>query len=152
MSDTGAEAALSIRLSLMADSVDGRFSELSQLARGVMARAYAPYSEFQVGAALLCENGEVVVGCNVENASYPAGTCAERVALGAAVAAGHRRFLGVVIATQAGSPTPPCGICRQALAEFGTDIVVIAVGPNDVSARWLLSDLLPHPFTPSSLD
>lgn len=132
-------------------SVDVRLEELTARARAARDHAYAPYSKFRVGAALLCADGTIVDGCNVENASYPAGTCAERVALGAAVAAGHRKFLSVVIATDAPTATPPCGICRQALAEFGLALEVIAVTPDDAMTRWTLERLLPHPFTPSSL-
>lgn len=120
-------------------------------ARDAMRRAYAPYSKFRVGAALLCDDGTVVSGCNVENASYPAGTCAERVALGTAVARGHRRFRAIAIASDAPAPTPPCGICRQALAEFGLDLEVISLAADESTARWSLAELLPHPFTPSSL-
>ena len=116
-----------------------------------MELAYAPYSNFRVGAALLATDGAIIGGCNVENASYPAGTCAERVALGAAVVAGHRRFSAVVVCTEAGEPTPPCGICRQALAEFGLALEVISVTAKGSEARWSLAELLPHPFTPSQL-
>lgn len=125
--------------------------DLVHRARAAKAHAYAPYSNFQVGAALLCKDGTVVEGCNVENASYPAGTCAERVALGAAVAAGHREFSAIVIVTDAPEGTPPCGICRQALAEFGVTLPVIAVTPDGRETRWTLEQLLPHPFTPTSL-
>jgi cytidine deaminase len=128
-----------------------RESELTARARAVQARAYAPYSNFLVGAALLCEDGTVVEGCNVENASYPAGTCAERVALGAAVAQGHRSFVAVAIATDAPTGTPPCGICRQALAEFAPGIAIAAVARDGTVTRWSLDALLPHPFTPTSL-
>ena len=115
-----------------------------------MRNAYAPYSTFHVGAALLTEDGQVIAGCNVENASYPAGTCAERAAIGAAVAAGHQRFRAVFISTAADTPTPPCGVCRQVLAEFGMDLIVIARTTQGAEARWVLADLLPHPFTPAS--
>ncbi len=117
-----------------------------------MERAYAPYSGFRVGAALLAADGSIATGCNVENASYPAGVCAERVALGAAVTAGHREFLAIAIATEAQEPTPPCGICRQALVEFAPDLVVLSVTRGGGEARWTLRDLVPHAFTPHSLD
>lgn len=133
------------------DPVTARLAELTARARAARANAYAPYSKFQVGAALLCADGTIVAGCNVENASYPAGTCAERVALGAAVAAGHRAFAAIVIATDAQTATPPCGICRQALAEFGLGLEVIAVTPDGATTRWTLDRLLPDPFTPTSL-
>ena len=124
---------------------------LTERARAAKGRAYAPYSTFQVGAALLCADGTIVDGCNVENASYPAGTCAERVALGAAVVAGPREFPAVAIATDAPEATPPCGICRQALAEFAPGLAVLAIDASGRVTRWSLADLLPHPFTPASL-
>lgn len=124
---------------------------LTERARAAKARAYAPYSKFHVGAALLCADGSIVDGCNVENASYPAGTCAERVALGAAVVAGHREFTAVAIATDSPTATPPCGICRQALAEFAPGIAVIAIDASGRVTRWTLDGLLPNPFTPASL-
>ncbi len=129
-----------------------REEELTTRARAAQARAYAPYSQFHVGAALLCADGTIVDGCNVENASYPAGTCAERVALGAAVVAGHRQFVAVAIATDAPEGTPPCGICRQALAEFAPTLAVVAIAKDGRRVRWTLDSLLPFPFTPSSLE
>ena len=135
----------------MSGVVESRIPELTARARAAQSRAYAPYSKFPVGAALLATDGTIIEGCNVENASYPAGTCAERVALGAAVAAGHRAFTAVVITSDAQGATPPCGICRQALAEFGTSLHVIAVTRDGRETRWTLEALLPHPFTPSSL-
>lgn len=124
---------------------------LTERARAAKGHAYAPYSKFHVGAALLCADGSIIDGCNVENASYPAGTCAERVALGAAVVAGHREFTAVAIASDAPSATPPCGICRQALAEFAPGIAVLALDATGRVTRWTLSELLPSPFTPASL-
>jgi len=132
------------------DPVAPFLAALHEAALGAMRNAYAPYSMFHVGAALLTEDGQVIAGCNVENASYPAGTCAERAAIGAAVAAGHQHFRAVLISTEADTPTPPCGVCRQVLAEFGTDLVVIARTTTGGEARWVLADLLPDPFTPAS--
>lgn len=116
-----------------------------------MHRAYAPYSQFRVGAALLAADGTIIAGCNVENSSYPAGSCAERGALAAAVAAGHREFTHVVVVTEADEPTPPCGICRQALVEFAPRIAITSYTTSGAEASWSLADLLPHPFTPQSL-
>lgn len=135
------------------EQLENRLGELLVHSSEAKERAYAPYSEFRVGAALLATDGTIVIGCNVENASYPAGMCAERVALGAAVSAGLRRFAAIAIASDAPTSTPPCGICRQALAEFGLDLIVISAGAEGprTASRWTLAELLPHPFTPSSL-
>lgn len=125
---------------------------LRAAADAARANAWAPYSHFPVGAALESADGRVFAGCNVENASYPAGTCAERVALGTAVAAGARRFVRIVITSTQQEPTPPCGICRQALVEFAPALEVYAVTPDGRAARWSLAELLPAPFTPASLE
>lgn len=127
-------------------------ARLREVADAARANAWCPYSRFPVGAALESEDGIVYAGCNVENASYPAGTCAERVALGAAIAAGARRFVRVVITSAAHDPTPPCGICRQALVEFAPSLEVFAVAPDGRTIRWSLAGLLPAPFTPASLE
>jgi cytidine deaminase len=123
---------------------------LTAAARRARANAYAPYSEFTVGAALETDDGRVFVGVNVENASYGLTTCAERVAVGAAVTAGARRFRRLVIATGATPAAGPCGACRQVLAEFGTGLLVEAVGPQG-ARRWVLRDLLPDRFGPEDL-
>ena len=128
---------------------------LLEAARDAMTRAYAPYSRFRVGAALLCDDGTpdgvVVTGCNVENASYPASLCAERAAVGAAVAQGLRRYRAVAIATEADTASPPCGICRQVLVEFAPSLPVLSVARDGQVTRWSLDALLPHPFDPASL-
>jgi cytidine deaminase len=127
------------------------WKELRERAASAMARAYAPYSGFRVGAALLTSDGSVVEGCNVENASYPAGSCAERVAVGAAIARGLREFVALAVVTEATEPTPPCGVCRQVLMEFAPELPVLSATMGGAEARWLVSELLPHAFTPTSL-
>lgn len=113
-------------------------------------QAYAPHSHFYVGAALMMYDERIVVGCNVENASYSLSVCAERVAASAAVAAGYRHWRAIAVASVGG--VTPCGACRQFLAEFGMDVTVILVDVIDGSRRILkLSKLLPDAFDASSL-
>ena len=104
--------------------------------------AYAPYSGFKVGAAVLA-GGEIFIGCNVENASYPVGICAERAALSAALVAGHRTVDAVVVV--APKPVTPCGMCRQALAEFNPDVPILMLS-EQLEAQAALGRLLPDPF------
>lgn len=134
------------------DTVSPDVAALREVADAARANAWCPYSTFPVGAALVADDGRVFSGCNVENASFPAGMCAERVALGSAIAAGARRFSRVVITSIAPEPTPPCGICRQVLVEFAPDLEILAISPDGRTARWSLADLLPIPFTPASLE
>ncbi len=114
-------------------------------ARGMQEHAYCPYSNYRVGAALEAQDGTVFLGCNVENASYGLTICAERAAIFAAVGAGARRFTRIVIATDSEPPAPPCGACRQVLAEFGSELEVESVGPSQ-SKRWRIGELLPDAF------
>jgi len=125
---------------------------LRERAFAAMERAYAPYSNFRVGAALLSSDGSITEGCNVENAAYPAGICAERSAVSAAVARGNRAFETLLIATDAEEPTPPCGMCRQVLEEFSPRLTVVSATRDGREARWSLEELLPKAFTPHSLD
>ena len=118
---------------------------LVHAARAAQARAYAPYSNFRVGAALESEGGEIYVGCNVENASYGLTICAERAAVCAAVAAGAQRFRRAVVVTDADPPAAPCGACRQVLSEFGGDLRVDAVG-RQATVSWTIAELLPSAF------
>jgi len=120
-------------------------------ARAAMANAHAPYSRFRVGAAIEAADGRVFAGCNVESASYGLTICAERMALGAAVAAGARALRRVVVTTEVDPPAAPCGACRQLLAEFGLETEIVAVGPAG-ERRWTLRDLLPDAFTRGSLE
>ena len=126
-------------------------AELRDAAFDAMERAYAPYSRFRVGAALVAATGEVVTGCNVENAAYPSSICAERGAVMSAVAQGIRAFDRLVIATEADEPASPCGQCRQVLVEFAPALPILSVTRGGREARWSLAELLPNPFTPASL-
>ena len=125
---------------------------LRERAFAAMDRAYAPYSSFHVGASLLGSDGSISDGCNVENAAFPSGLCAERAALAAAVARGVRDFRAIVIATASQAPAPPCGMCRQALIEFSPELEVISITRGGGESRWRVADLLPAAFTPRSLE
>ena len=112
--------------------------------------AYAPYSRYAVGAALLTSDGEIYTGANVENAVYPLGLCAERVAVFKAVSEGHRKFKAIVVATENGGA--PCGACRQVLAEFGLDLAVFVIDAQGTTVlETTLQALLPAPFGPDDL-
>lgn len=120
-----------------------RMRSIAEAARG---NAYAPYSHFHVGAALRSATGAVYGGGNVENASSPAGICAERSALAAAVTDGARGFEELVLVSDAEEPVPPCGVCRQALSEFAPSLRIVSHGTNGETAEWSLAELLPHQF------
>lgn len=118
---------------------------LLERARQARTMAYAPYSRFQVGAALETEDGSVFVGCNVENAAYGLTVCAERVAVATAVAAGHRRFRQIALSTRARLPTSPCGACRQVLAEFCDELDIHSEASGH-RMHWRFSELFPARF------
>lgn len=121
---------------------------LMEAAQGAVKRAYAPYSNFRVGAAILTEQRSLFSGCNVENASYGLTVCAERAAIFSAVAqegGDKMRILAVAVVNERGEPCPPCGACRQVIFEFGPDAVVIFQGPSGLEERCA-ADLLPEGF------
>ena len=121
-------------------------------ARTVRQRAHAPYSRFAVGAALLDEQGRIHVGCNVENAAYPQGLCAEAGAIAALVAAGGRRIVAAAVVGDAPQPVTPCGGCRQKLREFAADdCPVWAADDSGLRGTYTLGGLLPHGFGPDHL-
>jgi cytidine deaminase len=121
-------------------------------ARDARERAYAPYSGFRVGCALLTADGRVFVGANVENAAYSPSICAERVALPAAVVAGARDFPALAVVGDGDGPCTPCGVCRQVLYEFAPDLLVLAAGETGAVGRYVLGrDLLPEGFGPARL-
>jgi cytidine deaminase len=130
------------------DPIDTLFAA----ARAVQARAHAPYSRFRVGAALLDEAGAVHAGCNVENAAYPVGTCAEAGAVAAMVAGGGRRIAAILVLGDGEALVTPCGACRQRLREFGApDLPVHIAGPGGVRRTFTLEELLPASFGPDNL-
>ncbi len=118
--------------------------QLTKVASEARERAYAPYSNFKVGAALLARSGKVYSGCNVENASLGLTICAERAALATAIAGGDNEFVSVAVVTTFKSPLFPCGACRQVLAEFGLDMQVIASTTDGQTDTRTLADLLPE--------
>ncbi|MSO63430.1 MAG: cytidine deaminase [Acidobacteria bacterium] len=129
-----------------ATSAQASVDKLVAAARAVRERAVADFSGFKVGAALETTDGQIITGCNIENASYGLTVCAERVAIFKAISEGHRAFTRIVVVANTESPTPPCGACRQILWEFGGDIEVILANTTAVTARLQMKDLLPLPF------
>jgi cytidine deaminase len=141
---TGAEQAKS------GEGTEGNIAEaLVRAALAARTQAYAPYSHYQVGSALLVADGSIVVGCNVENAAYPATICAERVAMTSAVAQGKRDFVAIAVATQDGGS--PCGICRQVMSELGPEMIVYISNAHGDFQTTSVRALLPHSFDRSSL-
>lgn len=125
--------------------------ELMKIARKARQNAYAPYSHFAVGAALLAESGRVYTGCNIENASYGLTCCAERNAIFAAVGAGERRFKMLAVAADSPEPVAPCGACRQVIAEFGIPFVVMG-NLKETTKTMTAEELLPYGFGQESMN
>lgn len=119
---------------------------LIDMALKAMENAYAPYSGFKVGAALLCSDKKVYTGCNIENSSYGASNCAERTAIFKAVSEGEREFEKIAIVSSSGDFTFPCGICRQVLSEFMYDKTVVIFSEKDGISEFKVKDLLPEAF------
>jgi cytidine deaminase len=124
--------------------------ELISAAQAARARAYAPYSGYEVGAALLGKSGQVYTGCNVENAVYPLCTCAERAAIVKAVSEGERAFAALAVATENGGA--PCGSCRQILREFGKETVVLIADASGAYRETSVAELLPDSFSATDLN
>ncbi|KNY21859.1 cytidine deaminase [Methylobacterium sp. ARG-1] len=125
---------------------------LFEAARAVRERAHAPYSRFRVGAALRDERGTIHAGCNVENAAYPVGTCAEAGAIAAMIAGGGRRIAEILVCGDGAGLVTPCGACRQRIREFaGPDTPIHAAGPDRIAKTFTLAALLPESFGPETL-
>lgn len=128
--------------------------KLVEKASKILLNSYAPYSGVHVAAAVLTSSGNVYLGVNIENASYGLTVCAERVAIASAITNGEKEFIAIAIASNTEEPLPPCGACRQVLAEFAkNDIIVISYSVNTNKKKvWRLSELLPHAFKSSHIE
>ncbi len=136
----------------MSKSVEAALAALFDAARSAQGHAYAPYSRFHVGAALRTPSGAIFAGCNVENAAYPQGACAESGAIGAMALAGGRRIAEILVIGDGEALCTPCGGCRQRIREFAAPETPIHIaGPQGVRARFTLEELLPHSFGPDNL-
>jgi cytidine deaminase len=138
-------------MTAMPKVTDATLRRLEKAARAVAGKAYAPYSRFPVGAAVLAASGKIYAGCNVENASFGLCNCAERTAIFSAVAAGESAVGAVVVYTPTPLPTAPCGACRQVINEFGPEALVISVCDSKNRIDTRLSALLPGAFGPGDL-
>ncbi len=125
--------------------------ELIEIAKQAMKHAYAPYSHFKVGAALITDTGHIYTGCNIENASYGATNCAERTAIFKAISEGERHIKKIAIVSDVGKPATPCGICRQVLSEFMDSDGIIILEIENKTKEFYLKDLLPYCFSPDSM-
>jgi cytidine deaminase len=125
---------------------------LIDAARRAREHARATFSHFKVGAALETDDGQIITGCNIENATYGLTICAERVAMFKALSEGHRQFSRIAIVADTVDPTPPCGACRQILWEFGGDLQILLANLTELTARYQLIHLFPEPFDVRSLE
>lgn len=128
------------------ESAAGGAPSLREAAIAALEHAYAPYSNFRVGAALRTSDGRVITGCNMENSAYGLAICAETLAVASAVSQGLTQFEEIAIATDDNEPTPPCGACRQVLNEFAPNIKISSYTRAGREASWTLDELLPHAF------
>lgn len=127
--------------------------ELLAAAQAIHLRAYCPYSHYRVGAAIRTSTGAIIAGCNVENAAYPLGSCAEAGAISSMIAAGERSIVEIVVVTDGDQPGTPCGGCRQRIREFaGPDVAVHSVADGGATWSTTVAELLPHSFGPEFLD
>ena len=136
----------------MAEIDENTLTELTRRAKAVSAMAYCRYSRFPVGAALLTDDGQIIDGCNVENASYGLTICAERNAVFQMVARGWRQITAIVIYTPTPTPSAPCGACRQVINEFGPGALVLSVCDSEQTLRKTVAELLPEAFGPVNLE
>ena len=136
---------------MKANPTAAQLKKLKLAAKAAAGRAYAPYSKFRVGAAVLTGNGKIFTGCNVENASYGLSNCAERTAIFSAVAAGERKLQCVVVYTPTDMPTAPCGACRQVIFEFGPAVRIVSVCDGRDQIDGSIRSLLPAAFGPADL-
>ena len=132
--------------------IEDQLQSLFEAARLAREQAYAPYSGFKVGAALTTPDGAVFAGCNVENAAYPVGTCAEAAAIAAMIAAGGRRIAAILVIGDGAALVTPCGACRQRIREFAaSDTPIHIAGPEGIRKSFTLEELLPFSFGPDNL-
>lgn len=128
-------------------------NQLLLAAHQAQANAHAPYSLFKVGAAILSDDGKIYNGCNVENAAYPSGTCAEENAIGSMIAAGSKRIKAILVLGQNQTGLVPCGACRQRIAEFADEqTLVLCAGTSGITHRLMLTQLLPYAFGRDTLN
>ena len=133
-------------------SAEPDLDALFAAAQTAQSRAYVPYSRFKVGAAILADDGKVYPGCNVENAAYPVGACAEAGAISAMIAGGARAISAIVVIGDGAELVTPCGACRQRIREFAVpETPIVIAGPDGIRARFSLAELLPASFGPANL-